>query len=151
MADTLKPRDGKEVEDVVRWALDNDKPLELAGNGTKYGIGRPSQTDLTLDLSGLAGVTLYEPAELVLSARAGTPISEIEVLLDKHNQELAFEPIDYGPLLGAEANNGTLGGVDRGQSFGSAAHKIRRCPRSLPGSSLRSPAAAKRSSPVVAS
>ena len=66
MADTLKPRDGKEVEDVVRWALDNDKPLELAGNGTKYGIGRPSQTDLTLDLSGLTGVTLYEPAELVL-------------------------------------------------------------------------------------
>jgi glycolate oxidase FAD binding subunit len=111
MADTLKPRDGKEVEDVVRWALDNDKPLELAGNGTKYGIGRPSQTDLTLDLSGLAGVTLYEPAELVLSARAGTPISAIEVLLNKHNQELAFEPIDYGPLLGAETNSGTLGGV----------------------------------------
>src|SRR6478735_1749282 len=111
MADTLKPRDGKEVEDVVRWALDNDKPLELAGRGTKYGIGRPSQTDLTLDLSGLSAVTLYEPAELVLSARAGTPISEIEVLLDKHNQELAFEPIDYGPLLGAEANNGTIGGA----------------------------------------
>ena len=111
MADTLKPRDGKEVEDVVRWALDNDKPLELAGRGTKYGIGRPSQTDLTLDLSGLSDVTLYEPAELVLSARAGTPISEIEVLLDKHNQELAFEPIDYGPLLGVEANNGTIGGA----------------------------------------
>src|SRR5215467_5180009 len=111
MADTLKPRDGKEVEEVVRWALDHDKPLELAGRGTKYGIGRPSQTDLTLDLSGLAGVTLYEPAELVLSARAGTPVSEIEVLLDKHNQELAFEPIDYGPLLGAETNNGTLGGA----------------------------------------
>src|SRR5215475_2123612 len=111
MADTLKPRDGKEVEDVVRWALDHDKPLELSGRGTKYGIGRPSQTDLTLDLSGLAGVTLYEPAELVLSARAGTPVSEIEALLDKHNQELAFEPIDYGPLLGAETNNGTLGGA----------------------------------------
>src|SRR5215831_16886622 len=111
MADTLKPRDGKEVEDVVRWALDHDKPLELSGRGTKYGIGRPSQTDLTLDLSGLVGVTLYEPAELVLSARAGTPVSEIEVLLDKHNQEFAFEPIDYGPLLGAEINNGTLGGA----------------------------------------
>jgi glycolate oxidase FAD binding subunit len=111
MADTLKPRDGKEVEDVVRWALDHDKPLELSGRGTKYAIGRPSQTDLTLDLSGLAGVTLYEPAELVLSARAGTPVSEIEVLLDKHNQEFAFEPIDYGPLLGAEINNGTLGGA----------------------------------------
>jgi glycolate oxidase FAD binding subunit len=95
----------------VRWALGNDKSLELAGQGTKRGIGRPSQTDLTLDLSGLTGVTLYEPAELVLSARAGTPIDEIEVLLEKNNQELAFEPMDYGPLLGGEANRGTLGGV----------------------------------------
>ena len=95
----------------MRWALGNDKSLELAGQGTKRGIGRPSQTDLTLDLSSLTGVTLYEPAELVLSARAGTPIDEIEVLLEKNNQELAFEPMDYGPLLGGEANRGTLGGV----------------------------------------
>ncbi|HET7384361.1 MAG TPA: 2-hydroxy-acid oxidase, partial [Pseudolabrys sp.] len=69
MADTLKPRDGTEVEEAVRWALGNEKPLELAGQGTKRAVGRPSQTDLTLDLSGLTGVTLYEPAELVLSAR----------------------------------------------------------------------------------
>jgi glycolate oxidase FAD binding subunit len=111
MADTLKPRDAKEVEDAVRWALGNDKALELAGHWTKRAIGRPSQTDLTLDLSGLTGVTLYEPAELVLSARAGTPIAEIEALLDKNKQELAFEPMDYGPLLGGDANGGTLGGA----------------------------------------
>ena len=67
MTDTLKPRDAKEVEDAVRWALDHDKALELVGQGSKRDIGRPSQTDLTLDLSGLTGVTLYEPAELVLS------------------------------------------------------------------------------------
>ena len=111
MADTLKPRDGKEVEEAVRFALGNEKPLELAGQGTKRAVGRPSQTDLTLDLSGLTGVTLYEPAELVLSARAGTPLAEIESLLEKNNQELAFEPIDYGPLLGGEADRGTLGGT----------------------------------------
>jgi glycolate oxidase FAD binding subunit len=108
---TLKPRDRKEVEDAVRWALGNDKALELAGQGTKRAIGRPSQTDLTLDLSGLTGVTLYEPAELVLSARAGTPIAEIEALLDSNKQELAFEPMDCGPLLGGDANAGTLGGA----------------------------------------
>ena len=111
MADTLKPRDAKEVEDAVRWALGNDKALELAGQRTKRAIGRPSQTDLTLDLSGLTGVTLYEPAELVLSARAGTPIAEIEALLDNNKQELAFEPMDFGPLLGGNANGGTLGGA----------------------------------------
>jgi glycolate oxidase FAD binding subunit len=111
MADTIKPRDSKEVEEAVRWALGNDKPLELVGQGTKRAIGRPSQTDLTLDLSGLNGVTLYEPAELVLSARAGTPVAEIDALLAENNQQLAFEPMDYGPLLGGAANRGTLGGA----------------------------------------
>ena len=58
MTDTLKPRDAKEVEDAVRWALGNDKALEVMGQGSKRSLGRPSQTDLTLDLSGLSGVTL---------------------------------------------------------------------------------------------
>jgi len=111
MTDILKPRDAKEVEDAVRWALGNDKALELAGQGSKRLIGRPSQTDLTLDLSSLTGVTLYEPEELVLSARAGTPLSEIEALLEKSNQQLAFEPMDYGPLLGGQAGQGTIGGT----------------------------------------
>jgi len=85
--------------------------LEVAGQGTKRSLGRPSQTDLTLDLSGLSGVTLYEPEELVLSAKAGTPLAEIETLLDANNQQLAFEPMDYGPLLGGSAGQGTLGGA----------------------------------------
>ena len=95
----------------MRWALENDKALEVAGQGTKRAIGRPSQTDITLDLSGLTGVTLYEPEELVLSARAGTPLAEIEELLDKNNQELGFEPMDYGPLFGQPAGGGTIGGT----------------------------------------
>jgi glycolate oxidase FAD binding subunit len=111
MTDILKPHDARHVEDAVRWALGNDKALELAGHGSKRAIGRPSQTDLTLDLSGLTGVTLYEPAELVLSAKAGTPLAEIEALLEKNNQELAFEPMDYGPLLGGQAGKGTIGGA----------------------------------------
>ena len=111
MADILKPRDAKEVEDAVRWALGNDKALEVAGQGTKRTIGRPSQTDITLDLSGLSGVTLYEPEELVLSAKAGTPLAEIEALLEKNSQEMAFEPMDYGPLLGGDAGKGTIGGA----------------------------------------
>ncbi len=79
--DLLKPRDAKDVEDAVVWALADSKTLEVAGRGSKRGIGRPSQSDLTLDLSGLTGITLYEPEELVLSARAGTPIAEIEALV----------------------------------------------------------------------
>ena len=57
-------------------------------------------------------MTLYEPEELVLSARAGTPLAEIERLLAEHGQEFAFEPMDYGPLLGRRsAAAGTIGGV----------------------------------------
>src|SRR5450759_2980748 len=111
MTDILKPRDAKEVEDAVRWALGDDKALEVAGPGTTRSLGRPSPNDLTLDLSGLSGVTLYDPDELVLSAKAGTPLAEIETLLDANNQQLAFEPMDYGPLLGGSAGQGTLGGA----------------------------------------
>ncbi len=111
MSDVIKPRDAKEVEEAVRWALGDDKALEVAGAGSKRLIGRPSQTDMTLDLTGLSGVTLYEPEELVLSARAGTPLAEIEALLEQNNQQLAFEPMDYGPLLGAGAGQGTIGGA----------------------------------------
>ena len=107
----MKPRDAKEVEEAVRWALDGDKPLEIVGGGSKRAVGRPSQTDLTLDLSGLSGVTLYEPEELVLSARAGTPIAEIETLVESKGQMLAFEPMDYGPVLGGPAGQATIGGV----------------------------------------
>src|SRR5476649_113482 len=111
MTDVVKPRDAKEVEDAVRWALGNDKALEVVGQGTKRSIGRPSQTDLTLDLSGLSGVTLYEPEELVLSAQAGTPLAEIEALVESKGQQLAFEPMDYGPILGQPADAGSLGGA----------------------------------------
>jgi glycolate oxidase FAD binding subunit len=110
MADILKPRDAKDVEAAVQWALAGGKTLEVVGRGTKRTIGRAAQWDLSLDLSGLSGVTLYEPEELVLSAKAGTPLAEIEALLAAHNQELAFEPMDYGPLLGT-SGGGTIGGA----------------------------------------
>jgi glycolate oxidase FAD binding subunit len=116
MTDTLKPRDAKDVEAAVQWALAEGKTLEIVGHGSKRGIGRAAQWDLSLDLSDLTGVTLYEPEELVLSARAGTPMAEIEALLAASNQELAFEPIDYGPVFGAPPNldgkrRGTIGGA----------------------------------------
>ena len=111
MTDTLKPRTAKDVEDAVQWALARGAALELVGRGTKRAIGRPAQSDLTVDLSALAGVILYEPEELVLSAHAGTPLDEIEALLAGRGQHLAFEPIDYGPLLGQKKGLGTIGGT----------------------------------------
>jgi len=110
MADHLKPRDAKDVEAAVQWALAEGKALELVGHGSKRAIGRPAQTDLTLDLSALAGVTLYEPEELVLSAKAGTPLAEIEALVAASGQQIAFEPMDYRAILGG-VDGGTIGGA----------------------------------------
>jgi glycolate oxidase FAD binding subunit len=111
MTDLLKPRDGQDVEAAVQWALAEGKTLEIVGHGSKRGIGRAAQWDLSLDLSDLSGVSLYEPEELVLSAKAATPIAEIEALLAASSQELAFEPMDYGPIFGAAPGRGTLGGA----------------------------------------
>jgi glycolate oxidase FAD binding subunit len=111
MAETLKPGDAKEVEEAVRWALAGGKALEVVGRGTKRAIGRAAQWDATLDLSGLSGITLYEPEELVLSARAGTPLAEIEARVAPSKQDLAFEPMDYGVVLGAPTGAASIGGV----------------------------------------
>ncbi|SIT56414.1 Glycolate oxidase FAD binding subunit [Mesorhizobium prunaredense] len=108
---TFTPATAAETLATVAWAAAEETPLEILGHGSKRGIGRPLQTEHTLDLSKLSGVTLYEPAELVLSAKAGTPLADIETLLAENCQQLAFEPLDYGALLGGEKGKGTIGGV----------------------------------------
>jgi glycolate oxidase FAD binding subunit len=118
MVENVKPRDAAEVEQAIQWAMAGGKALEVVGRGSKRPIGRAAQWDMTLDLSGLSGVTLYEPAELVLSAKAGTSLAEIEALLSASGQELAFEPMDYGPLLGTAAGSATIGGVLAGNLSG---------------------------------
>src|ERR1700760_4182913 len=111
MSDVLKPRDAQDVAAAIQWALGQSKTLDLTGAGSKRELGRPTQTDAALDLSVLTGVTLYEPEELVLSAKAGTPIAEIEALVAERGQQLDFEPMDYGPLLGLDGGLGSLGGA----------------------------------------
>jgi glycolate oxidase FAD binding subunit len=111
MTDTLKPRDAQDVEQAVQWALREGASLEIVGHGSKRPLGRPLRADVRLDLSALAGVTLYEPEELVLTARAGTALAEIETLLALKSQQLAFEPIDCGALLGGPTGAATIGGT----------------------------------------
>jgi glycolate oxidase FAD binding subunit len=108
---TLKAATAAEVVDVVAEAVADETSLEIVGHGTKRGLGRPVQAARLLDLSALAGITLYEPNELVLSCRAGTPLAEIESALREKGQQLAFEPPDLAPLFGGEAGSGTIGGV----------------------------------------
>jgi glycolate oxidase FAD binding subunit len=88
---------------AVRSAAAERRALEIRGAGTRAGQGRPVAGD-PLDAAAHRGLVDYDPAELVLTARAGTPLSEIEALLEANGQMLAFEP----PRFGA---GGTLGGA----------------------------------------
>lgn len=108
--DILKPRDEDEVLAAVQDALDDERPVEIVGHGSKRGLGRPVTAAAQIDTSGLTGVTLYEPSELVMTARPGTPMADIAKLLDENHQELAFEPMDPSKLWRGNST-GTLGGT----------------------------------------
>jgi glycolate oxidase FAD binding subunit len=110
MNQALKPRTIDELVQAIEWAVAGVHPLELIGGGSKRALGRPMQVERTLDLSAFTGIREYEPEELVLTAGAATPLAEIEAALDQKEQMLAFEPADYGALLGAKAG-ATLGGA----------------------------------------
>ncbi|MFP5411068.1 MAG: FAD-binding protein, partial [Gammaproteobacteria bacterium] len=75
----------------IRAAHENATPLVIQGGGSKRFYGNPGEGEV-LSTRGLAGVVDYQPKELVLTAHAGTPLTEIEALLAAHGQMLAFEP-----------------------------------------------------------
>jgi glycolate oxidase FAD binding subunit len=110
--DTLqRPRDPADVLEAIAAAAQAGRRLEIRGGGSKADIGAP-RTDVTLlDMTGLDGVVDYDPAELVLTARAGTPLAAIEALVAAEGQMLGFEPFDHGPIFGRPAGAATLGGV----------------------------------------
>jgi glycolate oxidase FAD binding subunit len=95
----IQPRTEAEVTAAVLDARAAKAPLSIEGGGSKRGLGRPSQTERTLSLKGLSGITLYEPSEMVIGAWAGTPLAEVQKTLDDRRQMLAFEPIDYRILV----------------------------------------------------
>ncbi len=111
MTAVLKPGDAAQAREAVAWAVAEEMPLEVIAGGSKRALGRPVQAGHQLDVSALTGIELYEPDELVMTARPGTPLADIEAALAANHQELAFEPPDYGPLLGAAAGAATIGGV----------------------------------------
>lgn len=87
----------------IRAASAAGKPLRLRGGGTKDWYGQQLAGEV-LDTRAYAGIIDYEPTELVITARCGTPLAEIEAALAARNQMLAFEPPHFGP-------GATVGGV----------------------------------------
>ena len=112
------PASAEDVADAISDAVRSDTPLEVRGGGSKATIGAPRNAAV-LDMSGFSTVIDYDPAELVLTAGAGTPLSQIEALVESEGQMLAFEPFDHGPLLGQDAGAATIGGVVAAGAAGS--------------------------------
>jgi glycolate oxidase FAD binding subunit len=101
MNDTTK-REAMQDENIVaywseriRAATAEARPLRLRGAGTKDWYGQQLQGEI-LDTRAYRGIIAYDPAELVITARCGTPLAEIETALAEHDQMLAFEPPHFG-------------------------------------------------------
>ena len=118
MTEQFDPITAEETRAIVADALAGRTPLEITGSGTRRALGRPVAADYVLSMKNLSGVSLYEPDELVMRAGPGTPMDQIRMQLDQHGQMLAFEPPDYGPLLGSAAGEGTIGGILAGNLAG---------------------------------
>lgn len=111
MQSLLKPATEWELQRTLADASAAGHPVEIMGHGSKRNVGRLANAALSLTTVSLAGVKLYEPTELVMCARAGTPLARIEADLAARGQMLAFEPVDLGPVVGAEPGSTTIGAV----------------------------------------
>ena len=110
-SDSIKyPQNEKEVSSFIKKFYKSNIPIELIGSGSKKKIGKSIQCAKTLNFSKLSGIIEYLPEELYIKVKAGTSIKHIEEELKKNNQQLAFEPIDFGILLNEKSDYGTAGG-----------------------------------------
>ena len=106
----LTPHTEADVVNLVRTAARSRLTLDIRGGGTKAGLGRPVDASEVLSTAGLKGITAYNPAEMVMTAKAGTPLADIVAAAAEHRQGLAFEPPDWRALMGSTGEP-TIGGV----------------------------------------
>lgn len=111
MPSTLKPANATQVAEIVLWAMSEETSLAVQGFGSKTALGRQVEAEHVLELSGLTGISAYEPEELTLRALPGTPLTEISAALDGAGQRLAFEPPDYAQALHARVQEQSIGGI----------------------------------------
>ena len=104
------PEDEQQLSEVVKELYKKNLPTEIVGTGSKSFIGNKIQSANKLKLSKLSGIIEYLSEHLYIKVKACTPIELIEQELDKNNQELAFEPLDFGFIEKGKSNKGTIGG-----------------------------------------
>lgn len=110
MREMFEPQSEAELAALLREAREAKTPLAVEGGGTRRGLGRPVEAARCVSLRGLSGIVAYEPSEMVITARAGTPLAEIEAALAEKGQMLPFEPLDHRALFGSHGAP-TIGAV----------------------------------------
>ena len=110
MSAMIAPADEAGIIAAVQAARAAREPLAIEGQGSKRGLLRPVQAAHSLSTRGLTGVTLYRPSELIISARAGTPLAEIEATLAEKGQQLIAESPYLNGVFGTSAPP-SIGGV----------------------------------------
>jgi glycolate oxidase FAD binding subunit len=108
--DIWAPGSEAEAAEGVREARAKRRRLDIVGGGTRAGLGRPAEGDARLSTRALSGVVFYEPAEMAICAKAGTPVAEIVALIAQRGQILPFEPMDHRALYATQGEP-TVGGL----------------------------------------
>jgi glycolate oxidase FAD binding subunit len=90
------------IVERIKTAASAGTPLRIRGGGTKDFYGQSLQGEI-LDITGLTGISSYEPSELVVTVKAGTPLLELEAVLAEKNQCLPFEPPHFEKIWGTAA------------------------------------------------
>jgi glycolate oxidase FAD binding subunit len=121
---TYYPKDEAEVSNLIKEFHKKNLPTEIVGTDSKSFIGNKTQTSNKISLSKLSGIIDYFPEELYIKVKAGTPLEDVEKALEKNNQELAFEPIDFGFIENGKSNKGTVAGCLSCNYAGSRRFKV---------------------------
>ncbi|NKB39359.1 MAG: FAD-binding protein [Gammaproteobacteria bacterium] len=111
MPENYSPNNVDQLLDLIKSGLANESRFSISGQDTKAGFGYNSNAGINIRMSSIKGILEYDPAELVMQARAGTPLSDIEEVLSEHEQHLAFEPPNLGLLYNDNSTSGTIGGA----------------------------------------
>ncbi|MFT4184556.1 MAG: FAD-binding protein, partial [Rhizobium sp.] len=104
------PKTEDEAAALIRDHAARGAALSIVGGNTRAGFGNAVDAETVLSSRGLTGIVAYNPGEMVMTVRAGTPVYEVEAALAESGQMMAFEPMDHRPLM-ATGGAPTIGGV----------------------------------------
>ncbi|SEH23617.1 FAD-binding protein [Rhizobium sp. NFR12] len=106
----LIPHSETDAAYVIRSAVADGRKFALCGGNTRSGFGNATEGAEALSSRGLTGIVDYDPAEMVMTVKAGTPVAEVEAALAANRQMMAFEPMDHRGIMGTSGEP-TIGGV----------------------------------------